>query len=244
MDKPPTRPLLRFHGGKWRLAPWIISHFPNHRIYVEPFGGAGSVLLQKRRVYAEIYNDLDADIVNLFRIVRDRGEELKEALHNTPFSRKEFEQAYEYTENDFEAARRTIIRAYMGFGSASATKTNYGKSTKGFRSKGNYNGEYGKPCTGFRANSNISGTTPAHDFKNYPETLDRIIERLRGVVIECRDAKEVMEQHDNKHALHYCDPPYVKDTRYKGNQTSEYRHEMSNEDHQTLCAFLKSLKGG
>ena len=71
-----TRPLLRYYGAKWMLAPWIISYMPQHRVYVEPYGGGGAVLLRKSRVHEEIYNDLDSDIVNLFRVTRDNGKEL------------------------------------------------------------------------------------------------------------------------------------------------------------------------
>ena len=121
MGLQPTRPVIRYHGGKWRLAPWIISHFPEHRIYVEPFGGAGSTLIRKRRCYAEIYNDLDSEVVNVFRVLRDPSTAvaLREAIELTPFGRAEFEAAYEPTDEPIERARRTIIRAYMGFGSAS-----------------------------------------------------------------------------------------------------------------------------
>ena len=72
-----THPLLRYHGAKWRIAPWIISHFPQHRIYVEPFGGSGSVLLRKHRSEVEVYNDLDGEIVNLFRVARDHGQDYR-----------------------------------------------------------------------------------------------------------------------------------------------------------------------
>lgn len=241
--KKPTRPALRYHGGKWMLAPWIIGHFPKHSIYTEAYGGAGSVLLRKKRVYAEIYNDLDADIVNFFKVVRDQGPELKEALKTTPFSRKEFEQSYCYSSDDFEAARRTVIRAFMGFGSAAATKTTYGKSSKGFRTKGNYSGEYGKPCTGFRSNSSRSNTTPAMDWRNYPLTMDLLIDRLQGVVIECKPALEIIDQHDTPNTLHYLDPPYVLDSRYLGQKTQQYRHEMSNEEHQEMLEYIRKLSG-
>src|SRR5690606_30808996 len=204
-----TRPLLRYHGGKWILAKWIISHFPKHRVYVEPFGGAASVLLQKEKCYAEVYNDLDDEIVNLFNMIRNRGNDLISALHNTPFSRKEFELSYELTNDLFEKARRTIVRSFMGFGSASS------------------NGRK----TGFRSNSNRSGTTPAHDWKNYPEALFAIIERLRGVVIENKDAKSVMTAHDSESTLHFLDPPYTLDSRYNGQKTKCYNFEMDDTDH-------------
>ena len=117
----PSRPILRYHGGKWILAPWIISHFPPHRVYVEPFGGAASVLLRKPRSYAEVYNDLDREIVSLFRVARERGEELRRALELTPFARQEYLEAWHPSDDPLEQARRTVIRAYMGFASAAVT---------------------------------------------------------------------------------------------------------------------------
>lgn len=213
-----TRPVLRWHGGKWKLAPWIIQHFPDHRVYVEPFGGAASVLLRKPRSYAEVYNDLDQSVVSLFRVLRsERASELVEALRLTPFARDEFAESYDDCADPMERARRLIIRSFMGFGS---------------------NG-HNRP-TGFRANSNRSGTTPAHDWQNYPDALARVIERLAGCIIENKDAKAVMAQHDGLDTLHYVDPPYVMETRDKGN---DYAHELTDADHAELLAFLRRLHG-
>ena len=124
MNTKAKRPMLRYHGGKWRLAPWIISVFPEHRIYVEPYGGGASVLLRKARSYAEVYNDLDGEVVNVFRVVRDHGPCLKEKLYYTPFSRDEFKRSYEETDDPIERARRTIARSFMGFGSNAVTAKN------------------------------------------------------------------------------------------------------------------------
>ncbi len=222
----PTRPVLRWHGGKWLLAPWIISHFPAHRVYVEPFGGAASVLIRKERAYAEVYNDLDDDVVNLFRVLRDRknGDQLLADLRMTPFARTEFNEAYLPTDCPVEQARRLIIRSFMGFGS---------------------DGHNGARPTGFRANSNRSGTTPAHDWTNYAGPLEMIIARMEGVVIEKRPAIEVMAQQDTPLTLHYVDPPYVWETRSKAHNSSKknYRHELSDEDHVQLLEVLKNLQG-
>lgn len=219
----PTRPIVRYHGGKWKLAPWIIGNFPPHRIYVEPFGGGGSVLLRKPRSYAEIYNDLDGEMVNLFRMVRDRSLELRRALELTLFSRDEFLDSYEPTKDLIEQARRTVVRSFMGFGSAAAS--------------GNK--------TGFRSNATRSGTTPAHDWVNFPSALVAVCERLLGVTIENKDAIEVMRTHDGAETLHYVDPPYVPSTRHEGNPYCKkgYRFEMVDADHRALAAVLNELKG-
>jgi DNA adenine methylase len=210
---------LRWHGGKWLLAPWIISHFPRHRVYVEPFGGAASVLMRKPRSYAEVYNDLDRTVVGLFRVLRsDRAEELVRALRLTPFARDEFREAYQSCDDPVEAARRLVVRSFMGFGSNGHSR-----------------------CTGFRANSNRSGTTPAHDWDNYPDSLAQVIERLRGVTIENKDAREVMAQHDGPDTLHYIDPPYVFSTR--SDLSKDYAYELSDCEHADLLEFLRGLRG-
>jgi DNA adenine methylase len=225
-NPPPTRPILRYHGGKWKLAPWITSFFPQHRIYVEPFGGAASVLLRKERSYAEVYNDLDSEIVNLFRVVRDRemAVELERMLRLTPFARDEFMLAYCRSADPLQRAHSMVVRAFMGFGSAAMTRTHQ---------------------TGFRANSNRSGTTPAHDWVNWPDQITAITSRLQGVVIENRNAFDVMAQHDGPQTLFYVDPPYPHETRSAigRSRTHLYRHEMTDEDHIMLGAQLKNLEG-
>lgn len=224
----PKRPILRYHGGKWKLAPWIISNLPKHRIYVEPFGGAASVLLRKNRSYAEVYNDLDGEIVNLFRIMRDHGDDLLDRLKLTPFARDEFIESYQSSDDKIEQARRTVVRAFMGFGSSSVTSARHVTS------------RFTSPSTGFRSNSNRSGNTPAHNWKNYVEAAWNIIERLRGVVIENRNADVIINQHDSKDTLFYIDPPYMPETRDIGN---DYRHEMSEEDHKLLAHQLSKVEG-
>lgn len=207
------------------LAPWIISHFPVHRVYVEPFAGAASVLFRKPRSYGEVLNERDGEIVNVFRVLRDPdlAEDLREACRLTPFARGEFEIAYQPADDPVEQARRTIFRSMAGFGSAAAC------------------GEK----TGFRSNSNRSGTTPARDWSHYPNLIAAFTARLAGVVIENRDAAECMPQHDGPDTLHYLDPPYPIDTRKVGNPycNKGYRFEMSDDEHRELAEVLHELEG-
>src|SRR5690606_32260633 len=91
-----------------------------------------------------------------------------------------------------------------------------------------------------RANSNRSGTTPAHDWANYPSALEAVVSRLAGVVIENRDAAVVMGYQDGPETVHYVDPPYVATTRDKGD---DYRHEMTDADHRQLAVTLHGLEG-
>lgn len=218
-----TRSLMRYHGGKIRLAPWIISHFPAHRVYVEPYGGAASVLLRKARSYAEVYNDLDGEIVNLFRVLRNpsQARELTRLVSLTPYAREEFEESAILAGDPVEQARRTLVRAGMGY------------STGAMRPYG----------TGFRGNVARQYTTPADDWRAYPATLDAAAERLRGVVIEHRPALDVIQQYDGPDVLFYVDPPYVFETRNARNAGQTYRHEMTDDQHRELAAVLRSVRG-
>ncbi len=224
-----TRPALRWHGGKWLLAPWIIAQFPPHRIYVEPFGGAASVLLRKPRSYAEVYNDLDGAVVSLFRVLRApaAAERLIELLRLTPFSRAEFEAAYARTEDAIEAARRLIVRSFMGHGSGAPF----------YRT------------TGFRGNANASGAhNTAAEWAGYPDALRAIVERLRGVVIERAEALDVIERSDTAETLHYLDPPYMPEMRSPrarrgGTLYHAYAHEMTRADHEEMLRRARGLAG-
>jgi DNA adenine methylase len=224
---------LRWHGGKWLLAPWIIRQFPEHQCYVEPFGAACSVLLRKARSYSEIYNDLDQVLVRLMSVLRDGdlAPRLIRQLELTPFAREEFNLAYEACDDPVENARRTVVRSFMGFGSDSTA--------------GHYR-------TGFRSNTTQMGTTPARDWDNYPDALRAVVDRLRGVTIESKPAAQIMTQYDSADTLHYVDPPYHPETRSSGNRRrvgpgsapwQVYKHELDHDGHVELLEILLSLRG-
>ena len=217
-----TRPALRYHGGKFQLANWIAGHFPPHRTYVEPFGGAASVLLRKPRSYSEVYNDLDGEVVNLFRVLRNttQARELVRLVTLTPYARSEFELSYLADGDPVEQARRTLFRSFAGFGAAGTS--------------GN--------STGFRNNTTRAGTTPATDWRNYPAAMAAIIDRMRGVVIEMTQALECIKKFDGAQTLHYVDPPYPLSTRGP-QRASGYRHELTDDQHAELAELLHQVAG-
>lgn len=217
-------PAMRYHGGKFRLSPWVQRHFPPHVTYVEPFGGAAGVLLTKPRSYAEVYNDLDGDMVTFFRVLQDpaQRQELIERVTLTPYAREEFDLAWDPTEEPVERARRLVVRAQMGFGSAGATKGH----------------------TGFRIDTARAYGTAQHLWTGFPDHLALVAQRFLGVLIENRPAIEVMRQHDAPDTLHYVDPPYMHSTRVRGTGKSRYyRHEMEDEQHADLLDAVLELSG-
>jgi DNA adenine methylase len=217
-----TRPALRYHGAKFRLAPWILRHFPQHHVYTEAFGGAAGVLLHKERSHGEVYNDLDGDVVNFFQVLRDPGSraELEQLCMLTPYAREEFELAWEPTPDPLERARRLAIRAQMGFGSAGATKGS----------------------TGLRTDLKRRFTTAQQDWAAYPAAIAAAGARFAGVLIENRPAVDVLQQHDGATTLHFVDPPYMHETRVI-RASGGYRHELSDDDHEDLLEALLPLQG-
>lgn len=226
-----ARPIVRWHGGKWMIRQWILQFIPErHDTYVEPFGGGASILLSKPRAQkAEIYNDLDETLWGLFHVLQDseKAARLIQLLEMTPYSRKEFLDAYEPTDDPVERARRTLVRSWMGYGS---------------------DGTAGVYKTGFRNVVNQAGKTPAGEWVNFRATLPLTIDRLQGVCLEQKDAFRVMEQFDAPSTVHYVDPPYLPETRSAGNRRRGagyhvYQHELSTEDHVRLLELLRSLEG-
>jgi len=218
----PTHPILRYFGGKWRLAPWIIRHFPAHTCYCEPFGGAAGVLLRKSPSQFEIYNDLDSDLVTFFRVVRERPDELMRALFLTPFSREEYSAAYEPAADDIEKARRLFVLAWQG----------YGGPRKQMR-------------TGWKYQKRAWHSGRADQLSEWAHAIafGPIVERLRNVQIECDEASSVIRRFDGAETLFYVDPPYPTDTRNERWSKKAYQHELAGHDHCHLANQLNSIKG-
>ncbi len=203
--------ILKYPGGKWRIAEWIISHFPEHKVYLEPFFGSGAVFFKKEPCYVETVNDINGDIVNLFRVCRDFPEELAKLINLTPFSREEFAACYERSEDPIEQARRTLVRYHQSFGTCNSSKNSWRNVQK-----------YGGPRT-------------ATMWNNLPGIIVEICSRLKDAQIENTDAFTLIDRYNDKKTLIYCDPPYVISTRRR----NMYQSEMTDIQHLELIEQLK-----
>ena len=217
-----TRPMLKWPGGKWRLGKWIASWFPAHDTYVEPFGGAASVLLQKEPCRREVYNDLDPCLLSLVRVLQCEAltEELLRRLAGTFYISAEFRAAWDPESADpVERARRLLVRAGMGHGPSGGPMVKR---------------------TSFRLLTPGARTSPLQDWLKHPAELAKIAARLRRVRVESVDAVALLPRYDGPRTLFYVDPPYLPETR---GQRADYRHEMTAEQHRKLLAALRKLKG-
>lgn len=203
--------LLKYPGSKWRVAEWIISHFPEHKVYCEPFFGSGAVFFNKKPVYTETINDLDGNVVNLFRVCRDHPEELARLIEMTPFARDEFQACYEKSDDPVEQARRTVVRYHQSFGTSNSSKNSW------------------------RNVQTYGGPRCATMWNYLPTAVMECVGRLKEAQIENIDAVELIRRYDDKNTLIYCDPPYLQSLRKR----SMYACEMDDKKHVELLNVLK-----
>ena len=211
--------IIRYPGAKWGLADWIISHFPEgyeKMVYLEPFCGSAAVFFNKRPGIVETINDLDSNIVNLFRVLREQPDKLRRMLELTPYSREEYDRSYEPCDDPIEKARRFIVRTTQAIGAKTGDRCGW-RNHKQMR---------------------IGGT--ACKWGGITETIDAAVSRLRGdtthlVQIEHMDAMQLIRRYNSPDDLMYIDPPYVRSTRKSGRL---YTHEMSDDEHRELLDIV------
>jgi DNA adenine methylase len=212
-----------WYGGKFSHMDWLLPQLPNCFHYCEPFAGSGAILLNREPSPVETYNDIDGEVVNFFKILREDKNALIEQIALTPFSREEFGLACELDPSltKLERARRFYIRArQVRTGLAQTASIGRWANCKN------------------TSRSGMSGVVSR--WLGGVEQLDFIAERLLRVQIENRPAIEVIKLYDSNETLFYCDPPYIHETR---GDTKSYGFEMSNNDHRELAKTLNSIQG-
>jgi len=213
-----------WYGGKFSHLSWLLPLLPACHHYCEPFGGSAAVLLNREPSAVETYNDIDGGVVNFFRVLRDKKEQLIEAIGLTPFSREEFFIAVSEQNDslsDIERARRFFVCARQARTGLAQTASL---------------GRWANCKKTSRAG--MSGVVSR--WLGSIESLPEIAERLLRVQIENRPSLEVIKLYDSEDTLFYCDPPYPHESRGDSNA---YGFEMTNREHEKLAELIKSLKG-
>jgi DNA adenine methylase len=215
--------ILKYPGSKWRIAQWIISHFPpgyEKMTYLEPYFGSGAVFFNKNRSTIETINDLSDDVINLFRVIREHPEELARLIEMTPWSRSEYKQSYITTGESVEDARRFLVRMWQAIGAKSSD------------------------ITGWRNNIKANNGNLTQFNNRLPTEILEVAQRLKhssgGLVqIDNQDAIKEIERHNRENVLIYIDPPYVRSTR----SGRIYKHEYTDVDHIDLLQAIMRHKG-
>lgn len=207
--------VLKYPGGKWRIADWIISQFPAHKVYCEPFFGSGGVFFNKTPSKLETINDIDGNVVNLFKVCRERPAELAAVLELTPWSRKEYKNCYDMTFGDeVERARRTVVRFHQSFGTSNSSLSSW------------------------RNVRTARGPRVTAQWRELPQIVFNVCERLKDAQIENIDALALIERYSHPDTLLYIDPPYLQSIRKR----NLYKYEMKDSRHVELLELLKASK--
>ncbi len=207
------KPVLRYPGSKWNIADWIIGHMPPHVHYLEPYFGSGAVLFRKPRSKIETINDIDGRVVNLFRILRERPQELADLIYMTPWSREEYRESYQQTGDEMEDARRFIVRCWQAHGTRLNTSSGWKNERCG-----------------------AQGKIVVHVWRDLPKRILSAADRLRGVQIENSPAVDVICRIDGPHVLTYADPPYL-------DVMPLYAEPTGVEEHREMLEILRACKG-
>ena len=214
-----------WYGGKYSHLNWLLPLLPNANHYCEPFSGSAAVLLNRDTSPVETYNDLDGEVVNFFRVLRDQKDDLIYAIGMTPFSREEFQLAISTRDSKtlmpLERARRFFIKARQ-------VRTGLAQTAS--------NGRWANCLHTSRAG--MAGAVSR--WLGSVEGLEYIASRLLRVQIENDSALNVIPRYDSSDTLFYCDPPYPHESRGDKNA---YKHELSDDQHRKLAYVLHQVKG-
>jgi DNA adenine methylase len=213
-----------WYGGKFSHLDWLLPLLPETTHYCEPFGGSAAVLLNREPSPVETYNDIDGEVVNFFRVLRDEQDALIQAIGLTPFSREEIRIATEEPLegiSDLERARRFFVRARQ-------VRTGLAQTASAGR------------WAHCKLTSRAGMAGAVSRWLGSVEGLSEIVQRLLRVQIENAPAIEVIQRFDSDQTLFYCDPPYPHDSR---SDVNAYGFEMTDSEHRELAEVLHSVQG-
>lgn len=212
------RTVIKYPGAKWRIADWIIGHMPEHHSYLEPYFGSGGVFFRKPASHIETINDIDGDVVNLFRCIREDAEKLAMLIEVTPYAREEYYTAFNsLSEDPFERARLFLMKTWMGHGFRTFCKSGWKNDIAG--RENSYAVEY---------------------WNRLPKWVMEIVSRLKEVQIENKPALELIQRFNRPNVLIYADPPYLLSTR---KMKKQYAYEMTDADHEEMLEALRDHQG-